>query len=240
MINSIFLRLHKKISNMYRKINSLFIRLKNFIRIHFSRSYTASLEGAYDFTVRNFGHQFKLPDVRFPVDKDTLNANDLPEVFSCIVDYIEEQGESNIAFRCNIVCMEIHDRLKSQYNIDSIVTSGDCRLNGNKIWSATRRQLLAQFGHRVPTMSHHVWLTIGEYIIDPTIMTTIRQKKRELFSNNIYEVTHMIFLCKHKHKTMRLENVILEYKPRLVGCEFYEHTQYGIPVFSISSGGPIK
>ena len=76
-----------------------------------------------------------------------------------------------------IVCMEIHDRLKSQYNIDSIVTSGDCRLNGNKIWSATRRQLLAQFGHRVPTMSHHVWLTIGEYIIDPTIMTTIRQKK---------------------------------------------------------------
>lgn len=54
---------------MYRKINSLFIRLKNFIRIHFSRSYTASLEGAYDFTVRNFGHQFKLPDVRFPVDK---------------------------------------------------------------------------------------------------------------------------------------------------------------------------
>lgn len=50
----------------------------------------------------------------------------------------------------------------------------------------------------------------------------------------------MIFLCKHKHKTMRLENVILEYKPRLVGCEFYEHTQYGIPVFSISSGGPIK
>ena len=89
-------------------------------------------------------------------------------------------------------------------------------------------------------MSHHVWLTIGEYIIDPTIMTTIRQKKRELFSNNIYEVTHMIFLCKHKHKTMRLENVILEYKPRLVGCEFYEHTQYGIPVFSISSGGPIK
>ena len=178
---------------MYRKINSLFIRLKNFIRIHFSRSYTASLEGAYDFTVRNFGHQFKLPDVRFPVDKDTLNANDLPEVFSCIVDYIEEQGESNIAFRCNIVCMEIHDRLKSQYNIDSIVTSGDCRLNGNKIWSATRRQLLAQFGHRVPTMSHHVWLTIGEYIIDPTIMTTIRQKKRELFSNNIYEVTHIIF-----------------------------------------------
>ena len=96
---------------MYRKINSLFIRLKNFIRIHFSRSYTASLEGAYDITDRNFGHQFKLPDVRFPVDKDTLNANDLPEVFSCIVDYIEEQGESNIAFRCNIVCMEIHERL---------------------------------------------------------------------------------------------------------------------------------
>ena len=87
------------------------------------------------------------------------------------------------------------------------------------------------------------WAKLGTlnwtpYIIDPTIMTTIRQKKRELFSNNIYEVTHMIFLCKHKHKTMRLENVILEYKPRLVGCEFYEHTQYGIPVFSISSGAP--
>mgnify|MGYP006989159784 CR=1 FL=1 len=27
---------------MYRKINSLFIRLKNFIRIHFSRSYTTA------------------------------------------------------------------------------------------------------------------------------------------------------------------------------------------------------
>jgi hypothetical protein len=65
---------------MYRKINSLFIRLKNFIRIHFSRSYTASLEGAYDFTVRNFGHQFKLPDVRFPVDKDTLNAEILRKI----------------------------------------------------------------------------------------------------------------------------------------------------------------
>ena len=91
MINSIFLRLHKKISNMYRKINSLFIRLRNFILIYLILIFTASLEGAYDFTVRNFGHQFKLPDVRFPVDKDTLNANDLPEVFSCIVDYIEEQ-----------------------------------------------------------------------------------------------------------------------------------------------------
>lgn len=223
---------------MYRKLKILFIRIKNSTRIYCRKSYIASLEEAYNFTVRRFGCKFKLSDVHFPVEKDTLNDNNLPEVFSCIVDYIREQGESNIAFRCNIVCMEIHDRLKSQYNINSIVTSGDCWLNGHEIWSTTRKQLLTQFGHTIPTMSHHVWLTIGEYIIDPTIMTTIRQKKRQLFSNDIYDATYMIFLCKYRHRAMRLENVVFEYKPRLVGREFYEHTQYGIPVLSILSGYP--
>mgnify|MGYP006955730997 CR=1 FL=1 len=218
---------------MNSKLKSLLIYIGNSIRINFDKSYIASLEEAYNFTARKFGHKIKLSDVHFPIGQYTLD--DFKKVVPFIADYVKRQGEFNIALRCNIVCMDIHDKLKSKYNIDSIVTSGDFWLSGRKIWSTTGTQLTTQFEHTIPTMSHHVWLTVGEYIIDPTIMMTIRQRIPNLFSDAVYDETHMIFLCKYSGRAMYINNILFEYKPRLVGQEFYKYTHYGIPVFSILS-----
>lgn len=216
---------------MYRKLEDLFICIKNSIRFCLGKNYITSLEEAYYFTVRKFGHKLTLSDVHFPIEQRPLD--DLRTAVSFIDSYIREQGEFNIALRCNIVCMDIHDKLKSKYNIDSIITSGDLRLNGRAIWTTTRKQLATQFGHTIPVMSHHVWLTIGEFIIDPTVLFTIRQRSPHLLSKAIYDETHMIFLCEYKYRTMYLGNLSFEYKPRLVGREFYEHTRYGTPFLSI-------
>ena len=177
---------------MYRKLEDLFICIKNSIRFCLGKNYITSLEEAYYFTVRKFGHKLTLSDVHFPIKQCPLD--DLRTAVSFIDSYIREQGEFNIALRCNIVCMDIHDKLKSKYNIDSIITSGDLRLNGRAIWTTTRKQLATQFGHTIPVMSHHVWLTIGELIIDPTVLFTIRQRSPHLLSKAIYDETHMIFL----------------------------------------------
>ncbi len=221
---------------MHRILENLFICIKNSIRFCLGKNYIASLEEAYYFTIRKFGHKLTLSDVHFPVWQCPLD--DLRTAVSFIDSYVREQGESNMALRCNIVCMDIHDKLKSKYNIDSIITSGDLRLNGRTIWTATGKRLAAQFGHTIPVMSHHVWLTVGEFIIDPTVLFTIRQRNPYLLPEAIYGETHMIFLCEYKYRTVHLGNVSFEYRPRLVGREFYEHTRYGTPSLSISCRPP--
>ena len=189
----------------------------------YKTSYFKLLTKANRFTIKEWGKFLKSSEVVFPPIK--YDDEKIQMILSIIQDYVcSKGGVENIALKCNLICIEIHELLKTEYNIHSIVTSGYYLLNGKKSFYINKNKIITQFGKSGVKLEHHVWLTIGDYVIDPTLMFSIYWVNPCYFSKQTF-IEHMIIFYRYESGSIVIENDTYEYIPQFVGKSYYVHTQ---------------
>lgn len=195
------------------------------------KRYVKKIMDAYHFTTTTWGTKLNLSDVTIPPKAYSDQA--MQQILSFIKDYLLTKGIENIALRCSVVCIELHNILKENFMVDSIVTSGYLKINKKNYFYADRSAIVSQFGKNGIKLKHHVWLIIGEYIIDPTLMSSLYIANPNFFSEETLERNAVIFY-KYKYSKIKIENENYEHKPLFLGKQFYDYTKYGYTEYTIA------
>lgn len=197
--------------------------IRGFKLLLFRKRYSQRFTEAYQFTKDKFGQQLNLSDVVIPTKE--YDCQIMKVILATITDYLCSKGVDNIAFHCSIVCVDIHNILKDKFDINAIVTSGYITINNKKRFYVDKAEIVFQFGRREIHLKHHVWLTVGPYIIDPTLMSSIFIVNPNAFAINTFQKNGVIFY-KYKNEKIMIENDSYKYMPLFVGKQYYDHTTY--------------
>ena len=197
--------------------------IRSFKFLFFRKRYAQRLTEAYAFTKDKFGEKLNLSDIVIPIKEYDIQSMNV--LLSAIIDYLNSKDLDEIAFNCSIVCIDIQNLLKEKFDVNAIVTSGYITRNNRKRYYVNRAEIIFQFGKSKMYLKHHVWLTVGAYIVDPTLMASIFTINPDAFSINTFQKNGVIFY-KHKDEKIRIENDSYGYMPLFVGKQYYAQTSY--------------
>lgn len=142
-------------------------------------------------------------------------------VLNIIEDFLAPLSLNLVALKCCPICVAIHDKL-AKHDLNSIITTGYILLNGEDLFHTNREGLIDQLERNICPKEFHVWLTVGDYIIDPTYMATIYSINHKVYSEQTF-CENAIIIHKYDNHPFKLENDTLEYIPQFTGKYFYGH-----------------
>ncbi|WP_270653289.1 hypothetical protein [Phocaeicola plebeius] len=183
--------------------------------------YLTRLTEAYDFTVRNLHGG----DASYTSGLHLKQYDDasIREAYKLVQDMLAAVHPFFICNKCHFICLGVN-RLLRDNHFHPVLTTGYILLNHwEKEYYTNRKELFEQLKGILHPMKlqYHVWLTLGDYIIDPTYITTHlilnpgTCPQRESYDNRI-------ILFKHTDGAFEYGNDILEYIPQLTGTSLFE------------------
>lgn len=184
-----------------------------------SIDYLTLLTEAHAFTMRNLHRRTASCDTGLPLKK--YDDATMQVVFGLVQDMLHQVHPGFIANKCHFICLGAN-ALLLQNGFHPILTTGYILLDHlEKEYYTGREELLKQFeGIQVSMeLNYHVWLTVGDYIIDPTYITTHRIPDPQAYPIQPSYDNKMIFF-KHASCFFEFDGGTLEYIPQLTGDLF--------------------
>lgn len=183
--------------------------------------YLTLLTEAHEFTLRNFYGETSCNSIGLRLKQ--YDDASIREACKSVQTMLAAVHPSFICNKCLFICLGVN-RLLLDRNFRPILTTGYVLLNySEKEYYTDRKELLRQFKdiQHPMNLQFHVWLTIGEYIMDPTYITTHCILNPDTYPRqDSYD--NKIVLFKHTSELFKFGNNTLEYIPQLTGTLPFE------------------
>ncbi|MBW9280278.1 hypothetical protein [Bacteroides fragilis] len=183
--------------------------------------YLTLLTEAHDFTVRNLYGKTASCDTDLHLKK--YDDASIREACKFVQDMLSSVHPLFIVNKCHFICLGAN-KLLLEKHFQPILTTGYILLNHcEKEYYTDREELFRQLkGIQHPMkLKYHAWLTLGDYIIDPTYITTHRVLNPEAYPMRDSYDNRMIFF-KHTAGLFEFDNGTLEYIPQLTGTSLLD------------------
>lgn len=135
-----------------------------------------------------------------------------------------------IAFNCLDVCLYVQSVLYTKFGINSLLISGNLIIDNESLYSITKDKIREMHGKNNKQLPMHVWLSVGNYIIDPSILTTLLFSKQTIVNSKLEDkviLQNYLVACFElgSHKCC-LSGMEFLYIPLLVGNKYYQDTSF--------------
>ena len=178
--------------------------------------YLTLLTEAHDFTVRNlYGGTSHCTTGLYLKQYDDASMR---EACKLVQEVFSELGPADVVDKCLPVCLAVNDLLDRNH-FQSILTTGYTLLgNREKEYYTDRNDLVRQFTSLTGTMTadFHVWLTVGNYIMDPTYMVSAY-----VHQYHSYPEIGRSVICRFEELPLKLGDCTVDYIPQITGTRLY-------------------
>lgn len=178
--------------------------------------YLTLLTEAHDFTVRHLhgGNTSYVTGLHLEKYDDAS----IREAYSFVQEIFSELSPSDVVNKCLPICLAINDLLNRNH-FQSILTTGYTLLgNREKEYYTDRDELVRVFTNLTGAMTadFHVWLTVGNYIIDPTYMVSAY-----VHLCHSYPKIGRTVVCRFEELPLKLGDCTVNYIPQITGTRLY-------------------
>lgn len=178
--------------------------------------YLTLLTEAHDFTVRNLYEEASSYDTDLHLKK--YDDASIRKACTLMQDIFSELAPSDVVNKCLPICLTINDLLNRNH-FQSILTTGYTLINHKeKEYYTDRYELVRLFTNLTGPMTtdFHVWLTVGNYIIDPIYM--VSAYFHQLHS---YPQSSQAIIRKYEELPLRFGECTVDYIPQITGTRLY-------------------
>lgn len=187
------------------------------------KSYNVLMTEAYAYTCEM---KLNTSDIKLCSLPSSISINEITiEVMSYLLDK-EKKASHEIAFNCFPISIIASKFLQKHYGIHPILTSGNL-LRRNEFYfyeeKRTISNMLINKEENTSTAKFHTWLTLGQYVIDLTLMSTefmIDEANRKYrYQSNEYcaPITY-----DHTFNNRRL----FTHQPVFLGEDYFNHVKF--------------
>lgn len=182
-----------------------------------NKTYEELMYEAYLFT-QKMG--LDMSDVR--LTSVSINSSLISDTLS---EYIDNHCFTldKLCLNCFNACIDIQVFFKSVRGIDTIVTSGNLYEGNSVCFFQSKEEICAMLGNSSAQCKFHTWLTIGDYILDPTIMLTFYYRDKQ---NGIYRYTQKDYASVIFQKSEGNLHSHLKYEPLFLGKTYFLATRF--------------
>lgn len=187
--------------------------------------YLTLLTEAHDFTVRNLYGGTSHCTIGLCLKQ--YDDASIREACKLVQNMLAAVHPFFICNKCHFICLGANKLLLNNH-FQPVLTTGYILLNHcEKEYYTDREELFKQLKgiQRPMKLQYHVWLTLGDYIIDPTYITTHRILNPDTYPQQ-ESYDNRIILFKHTAGLFEFGNDTLEYIPQLTGASLFEHQMF--------------
>lgn len=184
--------------------------------------YLVRLTEAHAFTLRSLHGETASCNTGLHLEK--YDDASIREACKSVQNMLSAVHPFFICNKCHFICLGANKLLLNNH-FRPILTTGYILLNHcEKEYYTDREELFKQLKEIQHPMKlrYHVWLTLGDYIIDPTYITTHRVLNSKAYPMQDSYDNRMI-LFKHTAGLFEFDNSTLEYIPQFTGASLLDH-----------------
>lgn len=186
------------------------------------KSYFQKICNALNYTSSQ--NEFEVLDIRYK-SKDLQRIKQL--MYITLFEDLHYQI-ADVAYNCYDICTLLYQKLAGE---PLLLTGGNILINNEISYNTTTKYLKELYARNNNIQSPmHVWFTLGEYIIDPTILSTLLYCKEintyKLIDDDILRSNYLIAHTSIHGSIQYFSKIKLSYDPLIIGERYFLETGF--------------